>query len=246
MEACAGNRQARKGDAIIMKKYILHNIISLALALLCFAIPACAESTPEGDWYAVWQGLPLHLTLNGDGSFSLRLSLMDAGPSQGTWELENDRVILNGDQENALAFDGKTLASADGALSLSRQAQESPFSPAPDADAELAAFSGQWEARYVNAFGAVLPMEALRAPLTIWIDENMSALDGAGIFFGDVMDFDYAEGVLRKELGAEDATLSLELRMLQDGSLRFTVTAQNDALTFYLERVEKNADTATE
>ena len=83
-----------------MLKKILIAVLALALCLPM----ALAEETlsPLGDWYAEIGGMPLQLTLTEDGAYTLSFPGLPDAPTQGTWELNDGFIFLDGGRNGPL------------------------------------------------------------------------------------------------------------------------------------------------
>ena len=216
----------------------IKKFVSLALifALLCAAGAARAEESRfAGNWYSAASGLPVQITLNPDGTYTVQAPFLAAEAAPGQWTAENETLILDGVQ--TLAFNGQALVGENGFTLYPEE--QAAFSPAPDAEAELAAFAGEWECQYVAFRDVTLPAESLCIQLKIWIDGTLVSLGGFGLFSGSVNDYQYDHGILSLSQGEEAQSVSLELQMLEDGSLRFSLASPDDAITFYLHRAAK-------
>ncbi len=85
--------------------YMTKKILALVLALLVILTAAAlAEETlsPLGDWYAEIGGMPLQLTLTEDGAYTLSFPGLPDTPTQGTWELNDGFIFLDGGRNGPL------------------------------------------------------------------------------------------------------------------------------------------------
>ena len=198
----------------------------LALAMLCAALPALGQEagpSPAGEWYADLNGFVFTLILLEDGAYTL--SSGDAAV-EGTWELNDNAVLLDGDAETALVFDGEALASEEAEVRFTREKPET-YQPAPvNAAAQAGDFDGYWSTVYVEVGGMVLPAAAIGDDTEANILGESVAL-GGWLFLGAQFDFKYENGAL--VLNSEALTITLALQ--QDGLLRMTLST---GMTVYL------------
>ncbi len=199
----------------------------LALVLICAALPAfgqeAADRSPAGEWYADMNGFIFTLSLREDGTYTL--SSGDAAV-EGTWELAEGNVILDGEAETALQFGGEALTGEEEDISFSREMPET-YQPAPvNAEAQVGDFDGYWSSVYVGVGGMVLPSASIGDDSEANI-QGVSVALGGWMFLGAQFDFEYENAALI--LRRDALTITLELQ--QDGLLRMTV---DTGLTVYL------------
>ena len=198
----------------------------LALAMLCAALPALGQEagpSPAGDWYADMNGFIFTLSLLEDGTYTL--SSGDAAV-EGAWEMTDGAVLLDGDPESALAFDGAALSNAEAEVSFTREKPQT-YQPAPvNAAAQTGDFDGYWSSVYVEVGGMVLPAASIGDDTEANILGETVAL-GGWLFLGAAFDFTYENAALT--LNSEELTITLEL--MQDGLLRMTLST---GVTIYL------------
>ena len=191
----------------------------LALVMICAALPALGQETgpsPAGNWYADMNGFIFTLSLLEDGAYTL--SSGDAAV-EGAWELTNGAVLLDGDPETALAFDGEKLTNAEAEVSFTREKPEA-YQPAPvNAAAQTGDFDGYWSSVYVEVGGMVLPAASIGDDTEANI-QGVSVALGGWLFLGAQFDFAYENAAL--VLNSE--ALSITLELLQDGLLRMTMS----------------------
>ena len=154
----------------------MKKMICLALAVLLAAclIPALgeeAEASPLGDWYADFLGIPLHYTLNEDGTYAA--SALGEEGKTGEWVLDQSLIYLDGDVYPSFFFPGETLIALEDNLLFTREAPEARYTPAPVMeDAPSFYFEGYWKCAYVDVNGFLAPADVLGEKSEIWIEAD--------------------------------------------------------------------------
>ncbi len=89
-----------------MKKLVS---LFLALCLISLLFPALAEDDISGDWFGSMYGAAFTLTLHEDGTYTLASG--DNLGTEGTWELKDNLLIMDGDEDkdNCFVYDGSSL-----------------------------------------------------------------------------------------------------------------------------------------
>ena len=210
-----------------MKKLFV--LVLVFMLLLAPAAPAEGAPEPhaaEGDWYAELGGLPLRLSLNADGAYSLGFPEGLASSLAGAWTAEDVFVRLEDAGELTLVSEDLLLWPDQG-LCFTREAPRA-YSPAElleGAVPEL--YEGYWRCAFVDLDGAAVPAEAADERTDLFIEADRAALGGPR--FGDIFwGFGFADGTLSAEVNGRPVTLALQ----QDGLLRLTL----DGNTLYLVR----------
>ncbi len=226
-----------------MKKWMA---LLMALLLALSLAPAPAEETaPEtdpallGDWYAEMQNIALTLTLNENGQYALSYPALPDAAREGTWELRDGYVYLDGDEEEPLNFTGDKLIWGAARVFFYRESPQ-VYAPAdPDPSASLTAFAGAWRSAYALANGAALPAGLVDQDVRLYVeiaapDEAAPAGQPAaraaiigGPFADSALDFTFENGAL----SFADETFSLQLAMQTDSLLRLTLAAGGETLS---------------
>ena len=210
---------------------MLKKILILALLLALCLLPAHAEEAPSplGDWYAEIGGMPLQLTLTEDGTYTLSFPGLPEEPSKGAWELNDGFILLDGDENTPLSFDGDRLTRRSLGLFFTREAP-ALYTPAEIIpDAALEQFAGAWRSAYAILDGAALPASALEDDTVLYIEENAAALTG-NLFGVIIAEFAWENGAL--SFAADGLAITLQLQ--QDGFLRMTVSAGDEEMALAL------------
>ncbi|MBQ6373334.1 MAG: hypothetical protein IJJ45_02480 [Clostridia bacterium] len=210
----------------------MKKLIAIFLVFILLLIPAAlADDVPgppvAGDWYAELDDIPLHLSLNADGTYSLVFPDEPGGSLEGTWATDDifvrleDGSILTLVSEDLLIWQGKGL----------RFTREAPRAYVPAdllPDAALGIYAGYWKCAFVDRGDATVPAKAVDDHTDLYIEDTLVALGGPR--FGDIFrDFGFADGVLFADVNGQAVTLDLQ----QDAYLRLTVGEE----TLYLARV---------
>ena len=149
-----------------MKKLIS---LLLILCMACMLIPAMAEESPAGVWYADYSGAVMILTLGEDGSASMEVSGTQMG--SGTWAIVDGKIeITMTDMSGEPSTQVATLA--DGVLTMGDDTMTVDFTREPievwapaevKADILVIATVSNW-----GAYGIVAALEQLtRLPLLL-------------------------------------------------------------------------------
>lgn len=226
-----------------MKKML--SILLAAVMLLAAACAATAEPADVlGDWYGDMFGMAVQLTLNEDGTYVMAVVGMPDQTNEGSWEMKEGAVIMDGDEESALAYDGETLSISEDGMSLTfgREPVES-FTPAePVKAASAEELAGSWKADYVNFSGMMLDYAAFQE-MGLAEGDTTATIEGesitlSGFMFNDeTLPLQFADGALSFEAEDPDSQLiaGIKAQLLEDGSLALTMEAA-DAVVFYMSR----------
>ncbi|MBR3795050.1 MAG: hypothetical protein IKK34_03335 [Clostridia bacterium] len=219
-----------------MKKVPTAIAALMLLALLCCG--AAAEDV-TGDWYAEAYGMVAKMTLNADGTYLLDMG----GSTDGTWVLEGETLIVDKgtEYESAFAYDAEAqmLNMAD-ELVFGREELVAWAPAAVRAEAELDDFEGIWSATNVDAFGALLPvdaagvyMDALITGASVSVTINFiepETFEGEGAMEGNALKLH----VPAKDEYSEDSDFTVYA--LEDGMIAITTELFSEPATFYLEQ----------
>ncbi len=182
--------------------------------------PLPAALRVPGDWYAMYQAVPLQLSVNEDGSFVLAVPGSAAEPQKGTWRVEDNFLWLGEDSEPLLVLDDSLFLASVG-ISFTRE-QATVYAPSEEFwDVESGDLDGYWVCRYVNSGGVLVPADVRGDDTVLYIEGENVALGGD--FFGDLpLAFGFEDGGMIAAVGA-DTSVSLTIRLQQDGFLRLTL-----------------------
>ena len=224
-----------------MMKKILSVLLVLAMVLsMSFAAAEAADMT--GEWYAALYGIPLTLTLNEDGTYSMDMSAIgEEEPTEGTWELTDGNVIMDKDteQETSAPYDAETNTFTVQEMFVFGREPVEVFTPAAvRADAAKEEFNGEWAAVQVSIFGMTIdPADAgMDMGLTIADDSiSMSLAMGGEPEVTEGLPVTYADGCL--SFGAEgEAAYSIYL--LEDGMMQVDFDFAGETASFFMQKAE--------
>jgi len=225
-----------------MKKIVS---ILLALAMLLSAAAFAEAADITGTWYGTLFGMNLELTLNEDGTFAMEIPGMPADEGEegtgGTWEFDGEKVIMDGDADNPMIFDGETLVLSDGETEyvFTREPGETFVAAEVVPDAPVEDFAGDWTCKYVNMAGMLIDAAAVGEVLNVKIEgTSVTVSDDSGLFGdGEVQEFTYADGALT--YGTDDV-MGITIQALEDGMLALTMSmgeseeGESNSFIFYL------------
>jgi len=223
-----------------MKK-ILTAVLMMMLAMALFLTGAYAEEV-TGDWYADVYGIVLMLTVNADNTYVLDA----AGESQsGVWELDGASLYMDKgtEAEGVFTYDAEAqILDMAGEMTFTRTAIEQWAPANAKAEAALEDFAGAWSAHHVDAFGAILPVEAAEIYMDASIAETNVSLILTFIepetFEGEAV---LEGGVLTLTVPAEDEfsnDMVFAVSALENGSISIATELFESPVVFYLDPVE--------
>ena len=213
----------------------MKKLIAICLVfILLLAAASMAEAAPEppaaGDWYAELDGIPLHLSLNADGTYSLIFPDEPGESLAGTWAADDIFVSLENGGTLALVSE-ELLIWQENDLRFTREAPRAyvPADLLPDAVLEI--YAGYWKCAFVDLGDAIVPAKAVDERTDLYIEDDLVALGGPR--FGDIFrDFDFADGALSADVNGQLVTLALQ----QDAYLRLTIEREGETSILYLVR----------
>ena len=219
-----------------MKKLVS---LMLILCMACMLIPATADESAAGVWYADYFGAVMIMTLGEDGSASMEISGNQMG--SGNWTVQDGQIAItmagpDGEESTQMATlaDG-VLTLADGSMSVdfTQEAIEvwTPAEVNPEAAAED--FEGEWAIAKVNTLGMMLDAaSAGMGDIGVKIENGAilftGSADSVTFFVGtDPLPLAYENGALGYSIeipnDAEPITFTMKAELLQDGTLALTI-----------------------
>ncbi len=219
-----------------MKKLIS---LLLILCMACMLIPAMAEESPAGVWYADYSGAVMILTLGEDGSASMEVSGTQMG--SGTWAIVDGKIeITMTDMTGEPSTQVATLA--DGVLTMGDDTMTVDFTREPievwapaevKADAAAEDFDGEWTIAKVDMMGMMLDAASVGiGDMGVKIENCIVVFSGSSesvtSFIGtDPIELPYENGALVYSVeipnDAEPLTFTMKAELLQDGMLAVTI-----------------------
>ena len=210
----------------------MKKIFALLISLLVVFATAAPAEDASGDWYASLNGLPVHLALGADGTYTV--SVPAEAPASGRWELRDGFVYLEGEENSPLnLMDGTMLIWTDACLIFTREKEDGYVPGSAWADAPVILYSDYWKAAYADVAGTPVPAFALEDETDLYV-EGHSAILGGPVLGDVIVKLAERDGALVTEEGSAPAA---ELVLQQDGLLRLTVTGSGTApQTWYMMR----------
>lgn len=226
------------------KRYALLLTVAFQMAVTCSGM---AAEDVSGEWYGNLYGMPVALTLDESGAYTMDL---DGEEMTGSWELDGETLYMDKgtESETSFVYDGESLSAEEDGMEFmfSRDAEAAAgFIPAEArTDSEIEEFAGVWTATQVSAFGMTAPVEMLEVEkLELEIADNkVTFLMAGGDTFGEwaVTDLEgtLEDGILTFVMEAddeysEDAVWGVQL--LEDGTMSLSTEMMEETLVFYLE-----------
>ncbi|MBR5968741.1 MAG: hypothetical protein IK016_00180 [Lachnospiraceae bacterium] len=224
-----------------------------------------ATEAVAGAWYDKLGGIPVCLELSPDGSYTFGIAgnartRGDAELDTGSWTICGDAITLDKEEDTPirvmreLSEEGadkdiswEQLVAAEAekeVLALRWPAMELTFTREEPfvyeaaeivKDAELKDLEGYWACAFVEADGIMVDAYVFDEGTDVYIEGEQVILGGA--MFGDVIvDFEYADGMLRTDYGQVDP-MSIRLMAQQDGLLRMTLDeGTENEMALYFEQ----------
>lgn len=223
-----------------MKK-ILTAVLALVLTMSMLCV-VCAEAAGvTGTWYGDMYGMVATLIVNEDGTYALEM-MGDSAP--GEWVLEGTTLYVDKgtEYEGSFVYDeaAQTLTMDD--VVFGREVIEQWMPAAARVDAVIEDFAGNWTATYVDAFGALLPVDDAGIYMDAAIEATAVTLTiefvGEEIREGDAT---LADGVMTLFVPAADEYSEDEtyvISALEDGTISIATEMMTGPATFYLSKVE--------
>ncbi|MDO4514658.1 MAG: hypothetical protein Q4B72_11565 [Lachnospiraceae bacterium] len=256
--------KCRKETRRICMKKGLGFLLAAAL-MLTASFSVAAEEDVTGEWYANLYGMPVTLTLDESGEYTMQMEGFEEEeeeePQTGTWELDGEAVIMDkgGEDEMSFAYDGETLyADMDGMEMLFSRDPEAAagFVPAEiRTDASIEEFAGKWTGTQMSAFGMIVPLEMMemeKVELDIK-DNKVSFTMAGGDMFGEWelpdLEAELKDGVLTFTVLAEDEyseDTEWSVRLHEDGMLSLAVNMMDEEMVIYMEPAEEETEETEE
>ena len=237
----------------------MKRLISMLLALMmaCLLLPALAEEDYSGDWYLsdvagtnpAGMGLSMTMTLNADGTVKVTMTMGGEPQEQeGTWVLEDDKITVTIDDTPQVftIVEGTLQADMGGAIgTFTREPAEATAIEFADVNPDALAedYNGSWKATYMSAMGMTLSIDSAIAmgqmseiPMMTMEDGKLSLQDGGmglGTILGEGFDLTFADGKYSYSIEVGDVSMSIDLEMLLDGTLRLSVNVGQEIALYF-------------
>ena len=220
-----------------MKK-ILALVLALTMMMGCTAL---AEDL-TGAWYGDMFGMPMNLTLNADGTYTIDIM---GEADEGTWVQEGEGIIMDKGTEGELPA---VYDAANNTLTVSQEGMEVVFGreavevfvPAePKADATIEEFAGSWEAANMYFMDMLVPTEFAGMSMKLDIEGTLvTMILNLGEETDDVATLEgvFADGAITLTIPATDMTAEtvFVVKLLQDGTLSCEFDMAGMTVIFYL------------
>ena len=181
-----------------------------------------------GEWYCAHDGVPVCLELKEDGIYTLTIAGKE---SEGTWEYKEGNIVLDGNADASMPVIKNERIMWIEAGEIFKREEVKAWEPAPVAEenVEITYFDGYWVSQYVEYEGQRLPSNVIGDNSELYIDGGRVAMGGS--LFGDLIcDFTYEDAAL----SYENSAARVVLQLLEDYSLRCTVTGEDAELIIYM------------
>ena len=150
----------------------------LALCMACMLIPAMAEDSITGEWYASLAGVTMVMNLAEDGTAEMSMPGTE-NVAAGTWVLDGEKITVTIEDSPAEGTyaDGKiTLGDEDMTMVFTREmpqgiqiAEVNPAAAAED-------FDGTWNIVYIGYNGTVVDASAAGLSMSVALGETSYGL----------------------------------------------------------------------
>ena len=219
----------------------------LALCLLAALVPGFAEDDITGTWYlnraktpgvemrVISDEIQMTITFRKDGTASLysKLPGADAETAECTWAMA-DGVISFTDETGAVTeakyADGEVSVEAEGAVMILTREQYTPYVMSPAVKAEsIEAFYGTWVPSVSFQYGMMSSMDDVllpeqRAKLAISAEGMQETSSDGTVSVYENPAVDPETGVLTASFTVEGITATMELTLLEDGTVLLTAS----------------------
>ena len=215
----------------------------LALCMACMLIPAMAEDSITGEWYASLAGVTMVMNLAEDGTAEMSMPGTE-NVAAGTWVLDGEKITVTIEDSPAEGTyaDGKiTLGDEDMTMVFTREmpqgiqiAEVNPAATAED-------FDGTWNIVYIGYNGTVVDAAAAGQQLPGLVVENSTMkFTGEGslaqVFGTNALPLTYADGALSMSVALGETSYGLKLEMLEDGMLALTASmGETGAIMYFVK-----------
>lgn len=211
-----------------MRKYMIW--ILACVMLLTLAAAGAEEdvsSALTGDWYTDLSGVPVQMTLEEEGDYTLVLP--GYAPEKGTWEPKDGFVYLNGTEPPDLTVFGEKLLWNELLAFFTREKVDSyvPAELAEDVPENIC--DGYWKCVYVDVEGTPIAARAIGDKTDLYV-EGTTAILGGLVFRDAQVKMENADSGLKCEV--EGAAVRLQLQ--EDSLLRMTLTFEGEDMIWYL------------
>ena len=179
-----------------MKK-MLSVVLALLLAVtLPISVRAAEATNVLGDWYGTLFGISVTLTLAEDGTYKMVTPIDEDDVNEGTWELKEDKIIMDGDEDGALTIEGETLTISqdDMSITFTREPVEAFTAADPKTDATQDDYQGGWLGTQVSMFGMTLDCASADLDFALEINGTDVSMISAAMGMEETIPFEFKDG----------------------------------------------------
>ena len=212
----------------------------LALCMACMMIPAVAEDSIAGEWYASLGGMTMALNLAEDGTAAMTMPGSEDAAA-GSWVLDGEKITItieDSPAEGTYADGTITLGDEDMTMVFTREMPKAIEIAAVNTAAAAEDFEGTWEIVYVGYDGTVVDASAAGEQLPGLVVEN-GAMKFTGdsslakVFGTNALPMTFADGALSMSVALGETSYGLKLEMLEDGMLSLTASMGDMSVNMY-------------
>ena len=223
----------------------MKKLLSLVLALVMMLGCVALADDITGNWYGDLFGIPVTMTLNADGTYSMEIM---GEVQNGVWVLEGDTMTMDKDtdMETPMTYDAAAATltmDMDGMVCVFGREAVEAFVPAEQKlDAAIEEFAGSWEAANVYFLDMLVPTDF--AGMTMKLDivgSTVTMTLNMGEETDDVATLEgvYADGVITLTIPADEMSDEsvFVVKVLQDATLSCEFSMMDMPVIFYLNPV---------
>ena len=194
----------------------------LALCMACMLIPAMAEDSITGEWYASLAGVTMVMNLAEDGTAEMSMPGTE-NVAAGTWVLDGEKITVTIED-----------SPAEGTYADGKITEVNPAAAAED-------FDGTWNIVYIGYNGTVVDAAAAGQQLPGLVVENSTMkFTGEGslaqVFGTNALPLTFADGALSMSVALGETSYGLKLEMLEDGMLALTASmGETGAIMYFVK-----------
>ena len=212
----------------------------LVVCMACMMIPAVAEDSVAGEWYASLAGVTMTMNLAEDGTAEMTMPGSE-NAATGSWVLDGDKITVTIEDSPAEGTyaDGKiTLGDEDMTMVFTRELPKAIEIAAVNTAAAAEDFDGTWEIVYIGYNGTIVDTSTTSEQLPGLLVEN-GAMKFTGesslaqVFGTNALPMTYADGALSMSVSLGETSYGLKLEMLEDGMLSLTANMGSTSVNMY-------------
>ena len=212
----------------------------LVVCMACMMIPAVAEDSIAGEWYASLGGVTMTMNLAEDGTAAITMPGSEDAAA-GSWVLDGEKItvtIEDSPAEGTYADGTITLGDEDMTMVFTRELPKAIEIAAVNTAAAAEDFDGTWEIVYIGYNGTIVDTSTTSEQLPGLLVEN-GAMQFTGesslaqVFGTNALPMTYADGALSMSVSLGETSYGLKLEMLEDGMLSLTASMGDMSVNMY-------------